>query len=609
MRLRALVIALLATVLLGGGLGVPASADTVSPKSASALRFLTFNICGGNDEVGTPCGTAAERDAVAPRVKMVKEQVSAWDPDILFLQEICASQFDELEKALEPLGYNGDFTTNIEIADDNTGDLCKSNSEAATGFDKEHARGTAVLSKGLKTVLPEIDLTTGDEKPGTTWRAPCLEALLQGRVTRACSVHLYAFGTKIQTAQAKRLADKAGEWIAAGIPVVLGGDFNPQHWAQRPDKSWFVDLTRTPQAASLDAFYSHSGGAGQFTEVDETDAEQFTPECRNLIPSSGRCRSGAPTVWKSATVSSKYDYIFVSKDHFKNVVGDAPLQHALSDHRPYRGAATWSHCNNAADGKADLLRRGADGSLYRHFGGAAETVIEPQYCKVGAGWNADWRAMRHLARAGDVDGDGTEDLYAIDDTGALRFYPGDRTETFFRWPRALTESESWPNVVNMMTISPDMNGDGRRDMVVRIEDGTLTRISILPGGNVGDSADIPAPGGEKWSDYNKIVTPGDITGDGVPDLLARTPAGDLYLYETGPDDTFKPRVRIGWGWNVYDGFAAPGDVDGDGRPDLLARDTKGVLWFYAGLGSLNGTIAFVDRIRSGSGYSTGETLF
>ncbi|MFF2571024.1 FG-GAP-like repeat-containing protein [Streptomyces sp. NPDC058084] len=608
MRLRAFLVALLATAMLGGGLVAPASADTVSPNSASALRFLSYNICGANEEAEnkTPCGPY--RDGVKVRVDELMTQIEAWDPDFIFLQEVCESQFNALKSALAAKGhaYAGSFAVMITPGQDGTGDLCKSDLEPE--YNRQYNMGNAVLAKGTDkqvTELPDIELNVGGESPAQTWRSACVEAPLQGRKTRACSVHLNSYTIDIQTRQAEKLANAVNEWIDGGTPVVLGGDFNAQHKVNGS-----INYALTPLSASLNPFYSHSGGTGRFIETDETDAQRFTAQCQALAPPAGHCRSGAYTVLKPLVpTESKYDYIFVSKDHFKNVVADARPRASISDHYPYRGAATWSHCNNAADGKADLLRRGADGSLYRHFGGHSQVMLYALYCKVGAGWNADWSSMRHLARAGDVDGDGAEDLYAIDKTGSLRLYPGDKTETFFRWPRSLTASEAWPNAVDQMTVSPDMNGDGSRDMVVRIQDGTLTRISILPDGSTGNSVDIPAPGTESWSDYNKILAPGDITGDGTPDLLARTPAGDLYLYETGPNDTFKPRLRIGWSWNQYDDFTAPGDVNGDGKPDLLARDTTGSMWFYAGLGALSGTSAFAARLQSGYGYPPGETLF
>ncbi|MGX2998764.1 endonuclease/exonuclease/phosphatase family protein [Streptomyces sp. JNUCC 64] len=608
MRLRALVIALLATVMLGGGTVTPASADTVSPQSAPVLRFLSYNICGANEEpeAKTPCGPY--RDHVKVRVDELKAQIAAWDPDFVFLQEVCSSQYDELRTALAAKGYGGSFATMITPAMDPTGDLCKSDLEPA--FNKEHDFGNAVLAKGPITPTPTIELNVGGESPNQKWRSACVQAPLQGRNTLACSVHLNSYTPEIQTEQARKLANEVNGWIDRGTPVVIGGDFN----AQYKGTNNAVQYPLTPLSASLNPFYSHPDApgtpGGRFLETDETDAQHFTPQCQALTRPVGHCRSGEYTVLKPlASAESKYDYIFVSKAHFKNVAADALPRESFSDHYPYRGAATWTHCNNPADGKADLLRRSADGSLYRHFGGHSQVTLHALYCKVGAAWNADWAAMRHLARAGDADGDGAEDLYAIDNTGSLRFFPGHSTETFFRWPRTLTASETWTNAVNMMTVSPDMNGDGGRDLVVRIADGTLTRVSLQPDGGLGGSVDIPAPGAESWSDYNKIVAAGDLTGDGAPDFLARTPAGLLYLYETGPGNTFKPRVQIDSGWNQYDGLVAPGDVNGDGKADLLARDTTGKVWFYAGLGALNGTTAFAARSQSGHGYPVGETLF
>ena len=49
-----------------------------------------------------------------------------------------------------------------------------------------------------------------------------------------------------------------------------------------------------------------------------------------------------------------------------------------------------------------------------------------------------------------------------------------------------------------------------------------------------------------WRGYNTLVTPGDVTGDGRADFLARTPAGTLFLYPgTGKatSEIFGTRVR------------------------------------------------------------------
>ncbi|MCE3292399.1 MAG: hypothetical protein K0Q84_1336, partial [Arthrobacter sp.] len=46
-------------------------------------------------------------------------------------------------------------------------------------------------------------------------------------------------------------------------------------------------------------------------------------------------------------------------------------------------------------------------------------------------------------------------------------------------------------------------------------------------------------------------------------------------------------------------IAAPGDLTGDGRADLVARDSSGVLWTYPGAGNA----LFGTRIRLGSGWN------
>jgi len=47
-------------------------------------------------------------------------------------------------------------------------------------------------------------------------------------------------------------------------------------------------------------------------------------------------------------------------------------------------------------------------------------------------------------------------------------------------------------------------------------------------------------------------TPGDFNGDGHPDLLARTPAGSLYLYRgNGTGGFLGGGTVIGTGWNMF----------------------------------------------------------
>jgi len=57
--------------------------------------------------------------------------------------------------------------------------------------------------------------------------------------------------------------------------------------------------------------------------------------------------------------------------------------------------------------------------------------------------------------------------------------------------------------------------------------------------------------------YNAVAAVGDVSGDGVADLLARTPAGTLYLYKgTGKPTSaiFATRVSLGTTFKQYDIF-------------------------------------------------------
>jgi hypothetical protein len=46
-------------------------------------------------------------------------------------------------------------------------------------------------------------------------------------------------------------------------------------------------------------------------------------------------------------------------------------------------------------------------------------------------------------------------------------------------------------------------------------------------------------------------------------------------------------------------LAGPGDLSGDGKSDVLARDAAGILWLYPGTGGFG----LQPRIKVGTGWS------
>ncbi|MFF3607538.1 FG-GAP repeat domain-containing protein [Streptomyces sp. NPDC002463] len=107
--------------------------------------------------------------------------------------------------------------------------------------------------------------------------------------------------------------------------------------------------------------------------------------------------------------------------------------------------------------------------------------------------------------------------------------------------------------------------------------------------------------GPGWQIYNKVFSPGDISGDGRADVLARTPSGELYVYvSTGtPNAPFHARKLVGKGWDVYDQLIGLGDSDGDGKGDFLARTPSGVLFYY---GSSDSPYTLKPRKEVGRGW-------
>lgn len=153
------------------------------------------------------------------------------------------------------------------------------------------------------------------------------------------------------------------------------------------------------------------------------------------------------------------------------------------------------------------------------------------------------------------------------------------------------------NGLNFVTQAGDLNGDGYGDLIARTTAGTLYRV---PGDEFfnTDPQHRRTKIGTGWQKYTRIVAARDVSGDGLPDILAQDGSGTLWLYRTTSAGKLTARTKISTGWQKYTALAGRGDLSGDGRPDLLARDRSGVLWLLRG----NGKGGFATRTRIGGGW-------
>ncbi|MFE4455491.1 FG-GAP-like repeat-containing protein [Streptomyces sp. NPDC056796] len=240
------------------------------------------------------------------------------------------------------------------------------------------------------------------------------------------------------------------------------------------------------------------------------------------------------------------------------------------------------------DGYPDLYARGTDGSLLVYQGNASGTVS----AKADGG---TWPTTSTLVPFGDLDGDGANDTLVTDKDGFLYRYSPERGKAVTPDTPHTKIGSGW-TAFDGLTYSGDLTGDGIPDLVARqtatgdlyLYEGTLTG-GFTRTGRIGTS----------WKGLT-IVGAGDLNGDKHGDIVARTTNGDLYRYYGSGKGTISSGVKIGSGWGGMADFVGIGDLTGDGKDDILGRTTTGDLYRYAG----NGTGGIGSGVKIGTGWKS-----
>ncbi|MCX4981383.1 FG-GAP-like repeat-containing protein [Streptomyces sp. NBC_00572] len=286
--------------------------------------------------------------------------------------------------------------------------------------------------------------------------------------------------------------------------------------------------------------------------------------------------------------------------------------------------------DNSGDGRGDVVARATDGRLYFYGStGDPASPFKPRK-ELGKGWNT----YNQIVAPDDRNGDGRADLLARDQAGALWAYSGLGNGSY---STRVKLSGSWLGV-DQFAGAGNIPTAGRSGFLGRDRAGTLfwygdqnngkltaraqwgttggwtganlAYVSALDEGAFADLLEIyrghlynnDRDLGGGWQIYNLLVGPGDLSGDGKADLLARDGSGVLWLYRgNGSGSGVASRIRVGDGWSGYNRILGAGDYSGDGRTDLLARDRAGSLWLYRGTGSA--TAPFAGRVQIGGGWN------
>ncbi|MFC8502537.1 FG-GAP-like repeat-containing protein [Pedococcus sp. NPDC057267] len=190
-----------------------------------------------------------------------------------------------------------------------------------------------------------------------------------------------------------------------------------------------------------------------------------------------------------------------------------------------------------------------------------------------------WQNMTRLIPAGDWDGDGHNDLLAVNSAGQLVLYSGDGAG----WFRGATVVGTGWNVMSSVFLAGDVDHDGTADLgAVRASDGALLLYPHLRDGSWGDAQRW----GGGWGSFTALNGGIDLDADGNQgDLLARDASGRMRTYYADAGGQLTRSNVWGSGWAGLTNLSSGVDFDGDGTSDLLAVSpsaSAGALVLYAG---------------------------
>ncbi|GHI06603.1 hypothetical protein AQI88_19880 [Streptomyces cellostaticus] len=342
-------------------------------------------------------------------------------------------------------------------------------------------------------------------------------------------------------------------------------------------------------------------------------------------------RNGASSTWDSTWQLNKpADWTFTVKDEQgrteRTVKGSGTAIDVSWDGKTdagayaYNGRKTWTLTASAAEGTGSYSTSGTlaliggrqgfhdqDGYSYGELatlsssGGLTLHYTEGKgtfdFKRTGSGWPAGTVAVPF----GDMGSDRCAEMLIRMPSGELRRYTGKCDGSYTPSSGHTSLGTGW-NAYDVLTAPGDLTGDGRTDLLARkASTGDVYLFANDGAGKLKAGVKIRTLNG-----YAKIVGAGDLTGDGIGDVLALDRSGTLWRYDGTGTGGLKDRVKVFAGWGrSYNAIVGVGDITGDGRNDLVSRDTAGNLYRNAGTGKGS----FSARVKIGSGWGAYKGLF
>jgi uncharacterized protein with LGFP repeats len=155
-----------------------------------------------------------------------------------------------------------------------------------------------------------------------------------------------------------------------------------------------------------------------------------------------------------------------------------------------------------------------------------------------------------------------------------------RTGGQTNFQRGVRAATGWKGM-DLVAASRDLTGDGIPDVVAR---NGATKLTAVYPGTAQAGLGAPILETDRLADVDQLVGAMDMTGDGNADLVARVAGtSNLWVYPGDGAGGFRQRELLSDQWSGYDVTAGVGDLDGDGRNDLVARSGRS-LYLVPGTG-------------------------
>ena len=313
----------------------------------------------------------------------------------------------------------------------------------------------------------------------------------------------------------------------------------------------------------------------------------------------GEASAWVSTTWNGRTASGGYfpngEFSWVLKA--TGLGTSTPVTVTTGTAYLLRGAAVRHDFTSpdGPDGRGDLLTLSSSGGLTFHAGTGTGKFGDKS---TGTGWATSVKAIPF----GDLSGDRCNDVLVRLSSGALRLYkPGCGKAVKPSTSYTTIASSGWTEY-DVLTSPGDISGDGRADLVAR--NSSTGTVYLYKGTSTGKlSARVKLY--DNWKTYKKVVGAGDLNGDGIGDLLAQDKSNNLYRYYGTGKGTFGARVKLFSDWGAsYNAVVGVGDITEDGKADLVSRDTSGNLYRNSG----DGKGSFGGRTKIATGWGGYKSL-